>query len=180
MYVVKYISDIVKEGLDNYKDYKLCYVDEISKTIFDYDENSKKLMNSKNFTYLNYGHLLVYKDYPNPLFIENKQELFAYFTPINLDDQWGDDWNDSPYEHNSGIPYDSYKENEITIIKVPFYFRDACYPDSNFLNSPFSVQDINRGRVSWIFLNNENNYDSIYGGDSLEKFIKLYLIWNEL
>lgn len=29
----------------------------------------------------------------------------AYFTTLSLDDQWGDDWDDAPYEHNAGTPY---------------------------------------------------------------------------
>lgn len=34
---------------------------------------------------------------------------FAYFTRLPLDEQWGDDWNDAPYEHNAGTPYDEEK-----------------------------------------------------------------------
>lgn len=30
----------------------------------------------------------------------------AYFTTNDLDRQWGDDWNDAPYEHNAGSPYE--------------------------------------------------------------------------
>lgn len=30
---------------------------------------------------------------------------FAYFTSKELSEQWGDDWNDAPYEHNAGEPY---------------------------------------------------------------------------
>ena len=29
----------------------------------------------------------------------------AYFTTQDLDKQWGDDWDDAPYEHNAGLPY---------------------------------------------------------------------------
>ncbi len=32
-------------------------------------------------------------------------EPWAYFTPAALTDQWGDDWNDTPYEHNAEEPY---------------------------------------------------------------------------
>ena len=32
---------------------------------------------------------------------------FAYFTTLtDIKDQWGDDWDDAPYEHNAGEPYD--------------------------------------------------------------------------
>lgn len=30
---------------------------------------------------------------------------WAYFTTQPLDKQWGDDWDDAPYEHNAGEPY---------------------------------------------------------------------------
>lgn len=33
------------------------------------------------------------------------EEPFAYFTTLSLEEQWGDDWNDAPTEHNSGPPY---------------------------------------------------------------------------
>lgn len=29
----------------------------------------------------------------------------AYFTRKDLDEQWGDDWDDRPYEYNAGEPY---------------------------------------------------------------------------
>lgn len=31
---------------------------------------------------------------------------WAYFTTRPLADQWGDDWDDAPYEHNAGTPYE--------------------------------------------------------------------------
>ena len=31
-----------------------------------------------------------------------------WFTVADMGDQWGDDWDDSPYEVESGEPYDSY------------------------------------------------------------------------
>ena len=35
------------------------------------------------------------------------------FTNIDLQNQWGDDWNDAPYDCNAGWPYDScYKEKD--------------------------------------------------------------------
>lgn len=31
---------------------------------------------------------------------------FAYFTTQPVENQWGDDWDDAPYEHNAGSPYE--------------------------------------------------------------------------
>ena len=33
----------------------------------------------------------------------------AWFTN-NFEKQWGDDWNDRPYEYNAGLPYDHWSE----------------------------------------------------------------------
>lgn len=33
------------------------------------------------------------------------EDNFAYFTN-DFENQWGDDWNDRPYEHNAGEPYE--------------------------------------------------------------------------
>lgn len=38
------------------------------------------------------------------------EDGFAYFTTQRLADQWGDDWNDAPYEHNAGTPYEWREE----------------------------------------------------------------------
>lgn len=32
-------------------------------------------------------------------------EPWLFFTSAPLAAQWGDDWNDAPYEHNAGTPY---------------------------------------------------------------------------
>ena len=37
---------------------------------------------------------------------------FAYFTTKPLSEQWGDDWDDAPYEHNAGTPYSPCWHNE--------------------------------------------------------------------
>ena len=93
-------------------------------------------------------------------YVPDKQEYYAYFTPADLEKQWGDDWNDRPYEYNAEIPYDDYYDGdmkvELNIIRVPFYvYHDSWYVrfprDWAYDNSPFSVQDINAGAVAWIF-----------------------------
>ena len=103
---------------------------------------------------------LQYQYYPNPSYHKGKAELYAFFTEVPLVDQWGDDWDDAPYEHNAGEPYDDHNEGderkEHLIIKVSFYVRqDGFYVkmprDYGGGNSPFCVRDINAGAVAWIF-----------------------------
>lgn len=87
----------------------------------------------------------------------------AYFTPIDLKDQWGDDWDDAPYEYNAGEPYEHYYDNEgqheINIYVVLFTVqkevdetlltpRDFCV---GRYGSCVSVSQINSGMVAWMY-----------------------------
>lgn len=104
----------------------------------------------------------------------------AWFTS-NWKDQYGDDWDDRPYEHNSGTPYsENYKAKCLGVWngcahypKIPqkvlyFDLDDYTLPCDSYLNSPFSVEDINNHKVPWI--TKDNNY--IFAGTSYSNFIK--------
>lgn len=97
----------------------------------------------------------------------------AYFTRKKLSEQWGDDWNDSPYEHNAGEPY---YENKDDIIKI--YFKAWAYkePCDGHYNSPYSVQDINNMEVPWLEPRYKNEHLApIFAGCSVNDFIDLIL-----
>jgi hypothetical protein len=67
-----------------------------------------------------------------------------------LENQWGDDWNDAPYEHNAGAPYDHGRDKppvEITEIVFDSSFEP---PSEGRMNSLYSVEQINSGRVPWL------------------------------
>lgn len=90
----------------------------------------------------------------------------AYFTTQDVKEQWGDDWNDAPYEHNAGTPYDwreGQKENKWEILDV-YYECNLNTPDYSHNNSPYSVQDINKGVVPWL---ESPSYEK-------EKFVRLF------
>jgi len=40
------------------------------------------------------------------------ERQWAYFTTRPIAEQWGDDWDDAPYEHNAGEPYEPCWHNE--------------------------------------------------------------------
>lgn len=163
----------IDESLNNYK---LCYVSEISPTIYGPTESTKQYFESqeykdyvKEYGVMQYNSKVVYKDLPNPEYDQTSRTHFAYFTRLNLLDQWGDDWNDVPYEHNADEPYE---DTEGDIIKVPFAFigQDdgegyfSTYPleyklpkDYGGGNSPWSVEDINLGAVPWLFVKDISN-----------------------
>lgn len=141
-----YLKKVYEPGVFPYSDYKLCYVDDIPNSYDTYDDVQKEWI-----------------EVPNPEYIEGKQEYYAYFTPIDLDEQWGDDWDDYPYEYNAETPYDSkYEEKdekgnwkEYEIIKVPFHVDSwkVYFPKEWGCqgNSPFCVRDINAGAVAWVY-----------------------------
>ena len=81
-------------------------------------------------------------------------------SPIILKNNGGDDWDDAPYEHNAGEPYNDwseliednedifkrkYKHHEIKH-KVLYFETESnmILPCDNYLNSPYSVEDINK------------------------------------
>ena len=98
----------------------------------------------------------------------------AYFTDAPLKYQWGDDWNDKPYEHNAGEPYDSYTDDKgikhnCTIKTLYFELNNCWYnlPCGPYTNSPYSVEDINKKAIAWIHTSKFN----ILAGTSMIDFI---------
>lgn len=106
----------------------------------------------------------------------------AWFTN-NFEKQWGDDWNDRPYEHNAGEPYNNwyeeiphkppvygkqYKEHEIKLKTLYFEVNDWSDKRPHEMGN-FSVKDINKGAVAWIHTDNFN----IYAGTTIEDFIDI-------
>jgi len=194
--------------------YKLCYIDDVSKTVFDYTPDAKAYRETEEWKaedrkrdakFRREGHMSSddpefsiftnpilrrgsqCQDYPNPDYIPGRQTMSAYFTPIALDEQWGDDWDDAPYEHNAGSPYDRlYDENgereEIELLELLFYLpKDGwgiMFPcDYGGLNSPFCVRDINGGAVAWIYYRGKYGKTSrgtvaIYGGCTPADFME--------
>lgn len=158
--------------------YKLCYVSPIPKTYPDYTPESKAYMETKEykerkelldeerknkeFYAINLNdwpyNVLEMKQYPHPDYIQGKQNYYAYFTPLELNEQWGNDWDLDPYEYNAEEPHDFYflpneRRYEFEIIKVPFFLNadnwNIFLPKGETLN--YSVQDINNNAVAWIY-----------------------------
>jgi len=171
-YITKTIKEAKKEFKKSNKVYKLCYIDSIPQTTFGYRME---------------------EDLPNPEYIPGEHELYAYFTPIELSKQWGDDFNDAPYEYNAGEPYDDvvveYEEKDglkwatkidhYDIIKIPFVVKSFYYKlpkDYSYGgNSPFSVDMINSGAVAWIYDPADGkmeNMTSIQAGCTIYEFIQ--------
>ena len=109
---------------------------------------------------------------------------FAWFTSCSIETQWGDDWDDAPYEHNAGPPYTTHYEGtgsdrcrvEHHTLKVA-YESDHVTPCEGQMNSRWSVREINRGNVAWLSVPNwripDDNIRPIMTGTSLSDFVRL-------
>ncbi len=80
-----------------------------------------------------------------------------YFTD-NFEGQWGDDWDDAPYECNAETPYRCLNDIDNNdgrghILVAAWYdvHGDVSLPCDGVLNSSYSVQDINAGAVAWLY-----------------------------
>lgn len=103
---------------------------------------------------------------------------FAWFTSCPVSFQWGDDWDESPYEYNAGEPYAHHetkdgKKQDHTVVKV---YWEAPYvtPDALDEKSKWSVKSINRGNIAWLSSSSwsDQELSPIHSGTSLEDFIK--------
>lgn len=80
-----------------------------------------------------------------------------YFTPIRLQDQWGDDWDDAPYDLNASDPYDTHRidgervEHTILVLQIWVKAEDWLMMPSDFSYNSFAVSDINSGAVAWLY-----------------------------
>ena len=107
----------------------------------------------------------------------------AWFTECSLKQQWGDDWNDAPYEHNAGDPYNDHYEGEgmdkkrveHRLLKVFWVADEYKAPCEGTINSQWSVEAINSGAVAWLSARYpkhlEANLKPIHAGTSLTDFI---------
>lgn len=102
------------------------------------------------------------------------KSTWAYFTTRPLKEQWGDDWDDAPYEYNARPP-DETRDNAITVVayKHPYYQTPEVY--CNY-RSPYSVEDINKGHAAWLaarYNDDEHPCPPIYAGTPLSEFIRI-------
>jgi hypothetical protein len=97
----------------------------------------------------------------------------AFFTTAPLNEQWGDDWNDAPYEHNAGEPY---VMDGFAIHKVYFNGPYETPADRANGNSSYSVQDINNGNVAWLMLSSwpgsKRDVPPIFAGTEYAEFVR--------
>ena len=170
MKIKRKIEEIIADP-DIWKDFKLCYIDKIPEEISDWCKESKDYMLRPDFSWEKEHEMYGFgkspnfrlEYFPNPDVVEGNQ-YYAYFTEVDLSEQWGDDWDDSPYEHNAGEPYDvtwkGKEKIEHIILVIPFEAGDKWIrlpEDYGFGgNSPWCVKNIDQGLIPWIFYQTKN------------------------
>jgi hypothetical protein len=105
---------------------------------------------------------------------------WAYFTTRDLDKQWGDDWNDAPYEHNAGEPYEPYRDDQEhwEIHKIAFEGPYETPAEKYSSYSPYSVEAINNKEIAWLSAEHytinwpNGRPEPIFAGDTMEEFIQ--------
>ena len=101
-----------------------------------------------------------------------------YLGQDDLEKWHGDDWNDTPYEHNAGTVYEEFVSGERVMV---FGFDDVVFePADGELNSPYCKDDMIARKVPCIcvlrtedFSENEYMYygfKSIVGNDKVIRF----------
>jgi hypothetical protein len=101
----------------------------------------------------------------------------AYFTTQPLAEAWGDDWNDSPYDCNAGRPYTwrrtRYAKQPDATYKTepnpqpPWREFEAEFtgpfdtPAVLAFNTPYCVQDINDGKIPWLWTDSDGRGPSV-------------------
>jgi len=98
----------------------------------------------------------------------------AYFTTQSLETQRGDDWNDAPYEHNAGTPYEWSEHNDKDIPQweiICVYFNVNMQTPENiaYCNSHYSVERINHGAAAWLY-SDDWHIKPIMAGTTLSNF----------
>jgi len=121
---------------------------------------------------------------------------WCYFTTRVLSKQWGDDWNDAPYEHNAGRPYrpreQGWRNREglyetnmrkdgspgWRVVKVGLEGPLETPADVARSNSSYSVEQINAGEAPWLRWPDYGKYESlrpIYAGTPFSEFRRIVL-----
>ena len=107
----------------------------------------------------------------------------AWFTSLPLNEQYGDDWGDRPYEHNAGRPcWHRYNECGLRVedpeqLFVLYFDGPFDLPCDGVTNSRYSVVDINNKQVPWLkqdlWSDEQGPPVMIWAGSSVAEFCNL-------
>lgn len=102
--------------------------------------------------------------------VERKGNVIRFYVGEN-GKQWGDDWNDAPYEHNAGTVYSEYVVRHVDY-SIPFdlYVHE---PSDDGINSQYSKEDFIARKVAPITIESSEwggkVLHSIHFGDDVDE-----------
>jgi len=107
---------------------------------------------------------------------EKKGNLIRFYLGKN-GKQWGDDWDDAPYEHNAGKVYDEFIKGYCDIVIDFDYKAEEPHEYLNVTNSEYCRQDMIKKKIFALVIG-VDEYQSkclkhIYFGDKIEDILKL-------
>ena len=78
-------------------------------------------------------------------------------------DYFGDDWDDTPYEHNASMVYSHFVE---TKLDIAFPFRcNVLTPENDYHyngNSPYCKNDFKENKAPCMIITTKNDYNTSY------------------
>ena len=99
-----------------------------------------------------------------------------YFTD-DIHNVCGDDWDDVPYEHNAGEPYERYVVAMLAF--HPTKDTDLCYEP--YERGEYSVEEINNGAIPWLYCQTAG---PLHAGATRVECVawlnKAHMVWGEL
>lgn len=119
------------------------------------------------------------------------RDNIMFFTD-NFERQWGDDWDDAPYEYNAEEPYDRKYYTEYSdewcrergkgnIRFIAYKGYDIAEPKDGHWNSPHSVEMINQKAVPWLYCDEAG---ALFAGATMAEakrwLKKAGVLWGEL
>lgn len=108
---------------------------------------------------------------------EKKGNLIRFYLGKN-GKQWGDDWDDAPYEHNAGKVYDEYVKGYCDVVVNFDYNVEEYYEFLNLTNSKYCKRDMIEREIFSVAIPiseymDHIEYKYIYFGDKIENILKL-------
>ena len=95
--------------------------------------------------------------------------------------QYGDDWNDIPYEHNAGVVHDRFV-NAYADIVIPFDYK-TVEPFDDYINSPYSKDDMVSRKIYAFGIAKDvdpsdiDKIDFVHFGDKFSDVVNHSYIW---
>jgi len=101
----------------------------------------------------------------------------AWFTTQDVKLQWGDDWDDAPYEHNAGPPYEYHEDMDCLPYEIKkVYWESNYWMIPNRLGKDESVETIN-DRGFWLAHYHGSTFDEMLPETTLENFKKMVNVY---